>query len=563
MKFPLNTDLWHAARRCCRGAARVRSATCGNFQVFGRLDAGVTLAQARVGARSTSRPSSRTTIPTPTRTSRRRSMTFNERSTAAQIQTDLPGADGRGRLRAADRLRQRRQPAARALGAARARDCGPRLARRHRWRIVRQLLVESVLLSIVSGAARPRRSRSSASGCSTRRDADVGKPYWMKFTMDGDRLRVLRRGLPRHRRRLRPRAGAARLEDRRQRGDEGRAAAAAAAAMRARRWTGALIVAEARADARAARRRRLHDAQLPHALPHGHRLRHVAPADDAADLPLTKYPTREPRHGVSTSGSSSGLHGVRAIQSAATDARNAPLQRRLRCGSCRSTAGRSPTGEQAPEVTAGHRSAAGYFDTLGVPVVARPRRSTTATARRRTTPRSSTSGSSRCISRGEDPLGRRIKLVDAGPPAPNQPLPVDAPIVGIVPNVRQRDSDETGSGSGRLPAVSRRSAAVRGADGPDRGRARQRSRRWCARRCAVDRAGPAALRHPDDGCSSWRSMRWPFRVFGSMFAIFAVIALVLSAVGSLRGDGVLGVAADAGDRRADGARRASRRRCCG
>ena len=49
--------------------------------------------------------------------------------------------------------------------------------------------------------------------------------------------------------------------------------------------------------------------------------------------------------------------------------------------------------------------------------------------------------------------------------------------------------------------------------------------------------------------------RWPFRVFGTMFAIFALHRA--GAVGGrpLRGDGVLGDAAHAGDRRADGARR--------
>ena len=165
-----------------------------------------------------------------------------------------------------------------------------------RWRIVRQLLVESILLSMISGVL----GLGLALGGIRIFDAvlaDQGKPYWMTFTIDPIVFVFLAGDLRRDGDRVRPGAGASRLEDRRQRGDEGRRRP-----QRHRRHPRPALDQRADrrgsgADARAARRRRLHDAELPHAVSHGHGLRLVAPADDAAEPAADEVSAARAAHG--------------------------------------------------------------------------------------------------------------------------------------------------------------------------------------------------------------------------------------------------------------------------
>jgi putative ABC transport system permease protein len=132
----------------------------------------------------------------------------------------------------------------------------------------------------------------------------------------------------------------------------------------------------------------------------------------------------------------------------------------------------------------------------------------------------------------DDPIGRRIVLsmdLAGGPAPPDVPTSLTATVVGIVPNVRQRNFSEAEPDPvAYLPFKT--------------------DPRGFMTLLARSEGDPAALTpllreevraiDPDLPLFGIRTMdqnlaqqRWPFRVFGTMFAIFAAIALMLSAVG--------------------------------
>jgi putative ABC transport system permease protein len=133
----------------------------------------------------------------------------------------------------------------------------------------------------------------------------------------------------------------------------------------------------------------------------------------------------------------------------------------------------------------------------------------------------------------EDPIGRRITLrIDlAGGPAPAGGIPtaLSATIVGIVPNIRQRDfaTAETDAVAYLPYRMEPRGfmnflARSDGDPGPVTALVREELR-------AIDPDLPLfGIRTLDELLAQ---QRWPFRIFGSMFAFFAFIALLLSAVG--------------------------------
>ena len=239
----------------CSQPRRRNGATTASLAIFGRLARGVSRSEAQAemdaiaGRMAAQYPETQQAIPAGDHPDVQR--TLQRR----RYPPSLPLDDGRGGLRAADRMRQRRQPSALARRKSFARDRlahrarrlavarhSPTARRKHPARLHRR--------RIRPDAGVRRRSPVRQGGLGGCRQALLDPVH------DGlDRLRISRRHLCRDRHRLRARAGASGVENERQRSAEGRRT------RHERQPAGA--VAERndgrhrdRADDRAARRRR-------------------------------------------------------------------------------------------------------------------------------------------------------------------------------------------------------------------------------------------------------------------------------------------------------------------
>jgi predicted permease len=219
------------------------------------------------------------------------------------------------------------------------------------------------------------------------------------------------------------------------------------------------------------------------------------------------------------------LNGIRAIE-AASSANRVPFGsaslRRLEI-------------DGRPDMTGGQRPLVGfvaigsrYFDAVGVPML----RGRALTATDGEPGREAMVINQRLADmhfRGEDPIGQRIRLINDGN-IPGAPKFYQATIVGISPNIRQRgfeaDPDPVvylTHAQNALMAMSVQ-LIVRARSDP-------------AAMMALLRQEIAAM-DPDVPVTNIRTMdeilaqnRWPQRVFGTMFLVFAIIAIVLAAVG--------------------------------
>jgi putative ABC transport system permease protein len=352
---------------------------------------------------------------------------------------------------------------------------------------------------------------------------DIGKPYWMTFTMDGAVLAFLAAvcagtgivfGLA-------PALHVSKSDVHEVLKDAG--GRSGTSGSRARRWTSALIVMELAltlvllAGAGFMMRSFLVMYQMNIGVDTSHLL------TMRLFLPLGRYPTPEGRTALyqQIEQRLKGISGIRATALTSNGPMQGGLLRQL------SVNGRpAPPGERLPEVTMVSISPS-YFTTLGVPVV----RGRTLEDSDGTPGHENALVNQRFVSMHfstEDPIGQRITLID-GVPSAQPSAPASATIVGVVPTVRQRSfQDPDPDPVVYLPY-----------------RADPQRNALLIVRTAGDPGGVTALVReqmraiePDLPLFQIRTMdqllalqRWSYRVFGSMFAIFAVIALALSAVG--------------------------------
>jgi putative ABC transport system permease protein len=131
----------------------------------------------------------------------------------------------------------------------------------------------------------------------------------------------------------------------------------------------------------------------------------------------------------------------------------------------------------------------------------------------------------------EDPIGRRIRFVQGqpGPGQPPPPVPVWRTIVGISPTIRHASPQDAEPAAAMYMPHRQDTpggAAILVRSRLDSGAVMSAVRREVA---AVDPDQPVLTVQTIDQMLS--QQMWPYRVFGSLFAIFAFIALVMSAVG--------------------------------
>jgi predicted permease len=395
-----------------------------------------------------------------------------------------------------------------------------------RKRIVRQLLLESLLLALISGVLGFALSIVGIRLFDAATQ-DVGKPYWIQFSMDASVFgyfalvclgTAVLFGLA-------PALHVSNTDANEILKEGGRSGSAG---VRVRRWTAGLIVGELAltlallAGAGFMMRNFLTLYKLDIGIDTANLL------TMQVSLPERKYPAIEQRLAFyeRLQERLTGNPRVRAV----TVASNLPMQggftRRL------TVEGRPlAAGEQTPMVTMltvdPH-----YFETMGLPLI-RGRAFTATDGSPGTVTAIINTRFAQTHFANEDPIGRRIELsIDLqGGAAPTGGIPtsVTATIVGITRNVRQRDFEQVETDPiaylpyrtdprGFMVLMARTAGDPTAVTSLLREEVR-----------AIDADLPLYnIRTMDETLAR---ARWPFRVFGTMFAIFAFIALTLSAIG--------------------------------
>ena len=518
MKFPFNSEAWLPLAQL---PPAVVSLGRGNRQlfVFGRLADGVTLEQARSEFVTVSRELARQ-YPTTNKDLTATVQLFLDRILGGPIKLmfwSLMGAVAFVLLIACSNVANLLL----AQAADRAREIGVRVSLgATRWRIVRQLLVESVMLSLVSGVVGLGLAQLGIKWFDAETQG-VGKPYWMVFQMDARTfaffvavsvLSGILFGLM-------PALHISKTNLNEVLKEGGRTGGGGT---RTRRWAGALVVTQVTltlvllAGAGFMMRSFLVLYQMDFGVPDTSHLLTMQLL-----MPARKYVTFADKVAF-LKRVDERMASIATVESATT-ASNWPVGG----GAPRILAveGRTLPGDHAPTVTlisAGPR----YFDTLGVHLI----------RGRLLTEADGVSQQSVVINRrlsemyfpGENPIGRRIKLTEEFPTGPQTDW---LTVVGVGPNIRQGDvtkvdpeavayvphNESPGMGRGAILLVRTRSDPAKATAA-----LREEVR-------ALDADMPVFNIRTLDAFLA--QVRWVYRVFGAMFTVFALIALVLSAVG--------------------------------
>jgi predicted permease len=390
-----------------------------------------------------------------------------------------------------------------------------------RWQIVRQLLVESILLALIAGGLGLLLSIAGIRWFAAEAQ-NVGVPYWMVFTMDWRTFSFLLvlclvTGIVFG---LAPALHASKTNFHDMLKEGGRTGSGG---VRARRWTAGLIVFQLALTLvlLAGGGLMLRSFLTMYRMDIG--IQTARLVTSGMIIPARKYPGWEDRtrflQAIDDRFASVG--GIEVASTASAIPFGGGAVRQLEVD------GRAAVpGDRLPEVTmlsAGTR----YFDVIGVSLI-RGRAFT-----------SGDGGPGRQIAiinqrladlyfKGVDPIGRLIRLSQDIPGGQGEWLTV----VGLVPNVRQRnnnqerDPDAVAYIPHRQNTTMARAASVLARTRTDPAQATRLLRE------AMTGVDPdQALNTPRTMDEALAQNRWLLRVFTTMFGAFAVIALVLAAVG--------------------------------
>jgi predicted permease len=517
MQFPPNTDLWLPLGQATVNRGQSRQIRI--YQVIARLKDGVTIPQARSDLATITTRLARD-YPETNKGIEPTVVTLNDRVAPDQIRLvfwSLMGAVSFVLLIACSNVANLLL----ARSAERAKEVGVRVSLgASRGRVIRQLLVESVMLSTIGGIVGIPLAYTGIRIFDSLTQ-NVGKPYWMEFSIDPSVLLFFFAicfvtgvvfGLA-------PALHVSKTSLNEVLKEGGRSGSTG---IRARRWTNGLLVVQVALTLvlLAGAGFMMRSFFVLYRLDLGFETPRVLTMQ--VNLNDRKYPTAKERNSFARQ-LTERLAGIGVLE-AVTTASNFPLLGGA--GLDLTIDGRSDPNARRPVVTM-VSVGAGYFETLKIPVL----RGRSFTAADETPGRSGVIVNRRFAEmyfKGEDPIGRQISLKEDIPDGIDLRSQT---IVGVTAIVRQRDLQApepdpvvyvpyfAGPNMGRGVAVIVRTSGEMAAAVP---LIRQAV-------LALDADIPVFNVRTMDELLAQR--RWQYRVFGGMFAVFAAIALLLAAVG--------------------------------